>query len=246
MTFEPRLTATDMDGVPMLVDPGAPEVGAFVAFTGRRGGTSAAPWAELNLSDRVGDDAAAVERNRKRVAAALEVDAGRFRFARQVHGSTLLMCDGSEPVLVGEADALATSSEIPVLGILTADCVPVLIAGDRGVAAAHAGWRGLVAGVIEEAVAAIGSVRVAWVGPSIKACCYEVGAEVVEAFRNAGLPVADASHVDPGDAAVAALRRAGVTHIAASEVCTASHEGYYSYRRDGDTGRQGAFIGLVR
>jgi copper oxidase (laccase) domain-containing protein len=73
-----------------------------------------------------------------------------------------------------------------------------------------------------------------------------VGAEVVTAFRDAGLPVADASHVDPGDAAVAALRRAGVTHIAASDICTSSDGGYYSYRRDGETGRQGAFIGVAR
>jgi copper oxidase (laccase) domain-containing protein len=105
----------------------------------------------------------------------------------------------------------------------------------------HAGWRGLVAGVIEAGIATLGSPLRAWIGPCIRACCYEVGSEVVEAFRSKDLPVADRSHVDIAEAATAALSRAGVSQVAVSDACTCCNPSYFSYRRDGVTGRQGAF-----
>lgn len=128
-----------------------------------------------------------------------------------------------------------------MLGILSADCAAVAIAGDRGLALVHAGWRGLAGGVIAKGVAAAGRVWGAWVGPAIRSCCYEVGTEVVEAFTSARLPVADRAHVDVSAAAVAALRDAKVDNLAAVEECTCCTGSYFSYRRDGTTGRQGAF-----
>jgi copper oxidase (laccase) domain-containing protein len=133
----------------------------------------------------------------------------------------------------------------PVLAILTADCAPVLMIGAGGAAVAHAGWRGLVAGAIEKAVASVAPVAAAWVGPCIHACCYEVGPEVVDAFNAAGLPVAAPDRVDPAQASAFALRRAGVDRIAVSNDCTACGRDWFSYRRDGLTGRQGAFLALV-
>jgi purine-nucleoside/S-methyl-5'-thioadenosine phosphorylase / adenosine deaminase len=108
----------------------------------------------------------------------------------------------------------------------------------------HAGWRGLVAGAIEAGVAAVGPVTRAWVGPSIHACCYEVSTEVLDAFAAAGLPRAGDDRVDPGRAATFALRRAGVHAIAATDECTSCDRRYFSYRRDGLTGRQGSFVML--
>jgi copper oxidase (laccase) domain-containing protein len=133
----------------------------------------------------------------------------------------------------------------PVLAILTADCAPVLVIGTGGAAIAHAGWRGLVAGAVENAVAAVAPVAAAWVGPCIHACCYEVGPEVVAAFRTAGLPVSATDRVDPAQASGFALRRAGVDRIVIADVCTACNPDWFSYRRDGVTGRQGAFLALA-
>ena len=146
---------------------------------------------------------------------------------------------------MGTADGMVTQSRRPVLGLLTADCAPVVLLGRR-LAVAHAGWRGLVGGVVAAAAVPAGPVRTAWVGPSIRSCCYEVGAEVVEAFTAAGLPVADGRHVDIAEAAAAALRACGVPRIAASDVCTACDPRWFSHRRDGTTGRNGAFAALRR
>ena len=221
-----------------------PSVAVSVHFTDRHGGVSAPPFESLNLGGRVGDEAAAVEANRARVASAARFELDALRLAKQVHGADLLEVGSGSDVVAGEADVLATSERGVTIGILTADCTPVVVAGEGRVAIAHAGWRGLVAGAVEVAVGAVGNVSTAWVGPSIHACCYEVGPEVVEAFRDGGLPVAAADRVDPGRAAVVALRRAGVERIASSTDCTSCDARYFSYRRDGVTGRQGAFVTL--
>ncbi|MDQ4126032.1 MAG: polyphenol oxidase family protein, partial [Actinomycetota bacterium] len=147
--------------------------------------------------------------------------------------------------VLGEADGLFTAAPGPVLAILAADCAPVVLWGSRGVAIVHAGWRGLVAGVVAKGVERAEDVHGAWVGPAIHACCYEVGPEVVSAFEAAGLPVHDGSHVDPGDAAGAALRAAGVDQVVVSDVCTCCDDRFFSYRRDGVTGRHGAFVSLL-
>jgi purine-nucleoside/S-methyl-5'-thioadenosine phosphorylase / adenosine deaminase len=250
-------------GVGVLLDPAARRDGLLVAFCDRRGGVGSWPYDSLNLGARVGDDGAAVTENRRRAARACGFDVGALRLSRQVHGAKVIevsplfsphqvavgatTCteNSGSPVVVGEADGLLARHSGPVLGILTADCAAVVVAGRSGVALLHAGWRGLAAGVVAAGVAEVGGAHKAWVGPAIKACCYEVGAEVVDAFGRAGLPVADASHVDIPNAAAAALVASGVSEVACAEVCTACSPDYFSHRRDGVTGRQGAFAALL-
>lgn len=239
----PTLVETTAGGLRIQTDPHVP--GLLVAFTDRNGGVSPAPYDSLNLAARVGDDPDLVARNRQLVATAAGFDVGRLRLARQVHGAGVAKVTRAAPVVVGDADVLTTRERGTVIGILTADCTPVVVAGDGVVAIAHAGWRGLVAGAVEAAVEAVGDVRAAWVGPSIHACCYEVGPEVVDAFSSAGLPVAGPDRVDPGRAAAFALHRAGVRSVAAGSDCTSCDARYFSYRRDGTTGRQGAFVALM-
>lgn len=244
-TLKPAIVETSERGLRLQTDPAARGEGVLVAFTDRNGGVSAPPFDSLNLAARVGDDPERVAENRARVAAAAGFEQDKLRLARQVHGADLLEVSEDDPVVAGEADVLATSRPGVAIGILTADCTPVVVAGLDKVAIAHAGWRGLVAGAVEAAVQAVGEARAAWVGPSIHACCYEVGPEVIEAFRSKGLPVAGADRVDPGRAAAFALHRAGVTTVAASTDCTSCDPRYFSYRRDGTTGRQGAFVAML-
>lgn len=235
-----------VDGIRIFTDPDARAEGVLVAFADRGGGVSRPPYDSLNLAATVGDDAGAVEANRQRVANAVGFDPGELVLARQVHGCDVLEAGRDATGVIGEADVLVSRRPEKVVGILAADCVPVVLAGPDVVAVAHAGWRGLIGGAVEVAVEQIGGVSKAWVGPSIHACCYEVGPEVTAAFADRGLPVADATHVDPGRAAVVALNRAGVTNVEATRDCTSCDHRYFSYRRDGVTGRQGAFAGLVR
>jgi polyphenol oxidase len=234
-----------MDGLRLLTDERAPQRGIRVVFTDRHGGISAAPFDSLNLAARVGDDAERVGENRRRVAGAAGFDVARLALARQVHGASVIEVRDGDAGVVGEADVLVTRSRAATIGILTADCAPVVLWGDGVIALVHAGWRGLVAGAVEAGVAATGKVNAAWVGPSIHACCYEVGPEVIAAFERRNLPVEDGAHVDPGKAAAVALGRAGVEAIAVSDKCTWHDRSYFSHRRDGVTGRQGAFATLI-
>lgn len=231
------------DGLPYLTDPGAEQEGVRVAFTTRAGGRSRPPFDTLNLSDYVGDEPAAVLGNRETALRACRFEAESLSTLRQVHGTDVIEVGGGACGTQGEADALATEERLTTLGVLAADCVPVLLFGTRGVAAAHAGWRGLVAGVLDVAAARV-DADMAWVGPSIRACCYEVGAEVVVAFEAAGLPVEDERHVDPGRGAVVALQRAGVGKVASATECTSCDDRFFSFRRDGTTGRQAGLIAL--
>jgi hypothetical protein len=233
------------DGVRVLRDPGAAATGLLVAFTDRHGGASRAPYASLNLAARVGDDPAAVDANRSRAGRAVGFDPAALALARQVHGAHALEVGEGASGIVGSADILVTSVPRVVLGILTADCAPVIVAGDSTVALVHAGWRGLVGGAVEAGLGAVPEPRRAWIGPCIHACCYEVGPEVVAAFEDAGLPVAASDRVDPRRAAEHALQRAGVSEIETVDVCTSCDARYFSYRRDGVTGRQGTFAAIV-
>jgi len=236
------LTRVAGSGISWLGDDGARDHGVAISFHDRAGGTSAPPFDTLNLAYSVGDDRAHVAENRARVASSAGWDVTALALAKQVHGADVIEVDRGSPAPVGHADVLVARVPGVVIGILSADCVPVALAGERGVAMAHAGWRGLVAGAIEAGIAAVGPVRAAWVGPSIHACCYEVSDDVIGAFRSAGLPVAGPDRVDPGRAAVFALERAGVEHVASTDECTGCDPRYFSYRRDGLTGRQGSFI----
>jgi YfiH family protein len=246
MAFAPALTRSVTDGVSVLTDEGALGRGVLVAFSDRMGGVSAHPYESLNLAARVGDAPEAVAENRRRVAAAARFQLASLALARQVHGTDLMEVEPGAAGVVGQADGLVARAPGVTVGILAADCAPVLLAGGGGVAAVHAGWRGLVAGIVGAGVQAVQPVWAAWIGPSIRACCYEVGAEVTEAFTARGLPVAAPGRVDPADAAAAALRDAGVGAVAESDVCTGCDGRYFSYRKEGVTGRQGAFVALVR
>jgi hypothetical protein len=233
------------DGVRVLHDDAARRNDLIVAFTDRHGGASRAPYASLNLAARVGDDLAAVTENRRRAGASIGFEVGALALARQVHGVGVLEVTEGCSGVVGEADVLVTSTPGVILGILTADCAPVVLAGDSAIAIVHAGWRGLVGGAVEAGVRAIGTVRSAWIGPCIHSCCYEVGGDVIAAFEEAGLPVAGPDRVDPRHAAEHLLARAGVDVIETVDECTFCNARYFSYRRDGVTGRQGTFAALA-
>ena len=244
--LEPKLTHLQSDELHVLWDEGARDGGLLVGFTDRRGGASEAPYDTLNLAARVGDDAEPVQENRKRVAHVLGFDADSLVLARQVHGADAIEVQLGDQGVIGSADGLIARRAGPTIGILTADCAPVIVSGSEGVAALHAGWRGLVAGVVEAGVARLGGADAAWIGPSIRSCCYEVGSEVVDAFRGRGLPVAGPDRVDTADAARAALVNAGVDRVAVADACTHCNHDYFSYRRDRVTGRQGAFAALLQ
>jgi YfiH family protein len=229
-------------------------------FSTRRGGVSVGRYATLNVGGKWGDDPAAVEKNRKRLAAAGGFQLESLYTATQVHGARVaLIVDGVLPdrVQAAQADALVSSLRGAVLGVYTADCVPILISdGDGRVAAVHAGWRGTVAGVATaavEAMVSIGAVRQSLrvaMGPSICPHCFEVGEEVAAAFE----AVAPSSvvhgeakaHVDLWDANRALLVAAGVPPdaIDAAPPCTMCEpERFFSFRRDGgNIGQHLSFI----
>ncbi len=231
---------------------------ARAVFTTREGGASAGPFASLNLGADGGDDDARTRANRIALCAALGVDPDRVQANRQVHGTAVRAAGGPghrgrfAGALRGwpEADALTTAEPGTALLVLGADCLPVLLwrRDAPGVAAAHAGWRGLAAGVVEAAVRALGAPgRVgAAVGPGIGPCCYPVSSEVREAFAvRFGDDVVVGDAVDLAGAARAALAAAGVPAEAVHVVpaCTACEaERFFSYRRDGVCGRQAGVV----
>ena len=199
-------------------------VDAFV--TGRAGGVSEAPYDSLNLGEHVGDRAEHVATNRRRVARALAVDPHRLVFVRQVHGAGVL--EVSEPVEDAEADALISSSFDLALGVLVADCVPILLVDARSsrFGVVHAGWRGLHAGVIARAIEHFERVDTlhAFIGPSISVRQYQVGPEVAELFAD----VADAVLADHGDRSRLDLRRVVIAQLGAGglelERISATHQ----------------------
>lgn len=245
MNTRPRLTRVERDGLSWLTDERAGELGVGVSFHDRVGGRSRAPFDTLNLALSGGDEPVDVIGNREAVARVGGWQLDSLALAKQVHAADVIDVTSGSDAPVGDADVLTTSVPGVVIGILSADCVPIALKGRRGIAMVHAGWRGLVAGAIDAGVDAVGPVEAAWVGPSIHACCYEVSDDVLDAFRDAGLPIAGADRVDPGRAASFALRRAGVEQVVATEECTSCEARYFSYRRDGVTGRQGSFISLL-
>lgn len=231
--------------------PLAPGVQAL--STTREGGVSVAPWASLNLGDHVDDSPQAVTENRRRLQQALGIATPQW--LSQVHGVQVVeaRADG----VVREADACWTRTPGVVCTVMTADCLPVLFADSRGrqVAAAHAGWRGLLNGVLEATLATFDDPNdvQAWLGPAIGPQAFEVGPEVRRAFVDADAGAATAFKPSPGRAdhwladlymlAGQRLRAAGVTAISGGEYCTCSeHERFFSYRRDGRTGRMASLI----
>jgi hypothetical protein len=220
-----------------------------VVFSTRVGGVSEGVFTSLNLGMLTGDDPARVEENRTRLCAGVEMDPVRLALNRQVHGAGVRRARAGERGEPG--DALWTDEpSVPMLKV-TADCLPVAIArttgDDPALALVHAGWRGLLAGVVANAVAAVGGRAAAIVGPGIGPCCYEVGEDVAEPFRaRFGPQVLRGRHLDLPAAAERALRAAGVGSVERIDLCTACHADlFFSHRRDGErTGRQGV-IGVI-
>jgi hypothetical protein len=206
-------------------------------YSTRLGGVSEAPFDELNVSASVGDGLHRVMANRD--LAARMIDGGPFwSTVKQVHGGDVVAAYPSGRHR--EADAQWTEEPGPVLAVLSADCVLLLLIGPTRIGVVHAGWRGLVAGVIENAVEAIGAERV-FAGPAIGPCCFEVGPEVIAEFRmRYADAVTDERHVDLWSAATTAARAAGVREVFAARICTSCHSDlFFSHRRDhGLTGRQ--------
>ncbi len=227
--------------------------------TWRVGGVSVGRYAALNLGDHVDDEPAAVAANRRALREAARLPAEPV-WLRQVHGTRVADLDGAEgdARMAPEADAAVTRRPGRVCAILTADCLPVLFAADGGeaVGAAHAGWRGLAAGVLEATVRALGvppARLAAWIGPGISARHYEVGAEVREALLRAD-PDAQAAFEPSAsgrflaDLPALARRRLeaqGVGRVYASPDCTyADANHFFSHRREAPCGRQASLIWL--
>jgi YfiH family protein len=232
--------------------PAPPKVKSLV--TTREGGTSSAPWASFNLGDHVGDDPAHVAANRARLRAQVPAEPG---WLKQVHSARVVEL-GRDANL--EADASFTREAGQVCAVLTADCLPVLFCDRAGsvVAAAHAGWRGLAGGVLEATVAAMrahpGEI-LAWMGTAIGPQAFEVGDEVRETFigRHAEAaaafvpqPVAGKWLADIYALARIRLGHAGVRAVYGGGRCTFSEpDNFFSYRRDGVTGRMASLIWLA-
>jgi hypothetical protein len=223
--------------------------------TCRAGGVSGPPFASLNLAGHVGDAVDAVAENRRllRAAAGLQMEP---RWLAQIHGICVRDLDASDPD--GPADAAVTRQPDRICAILTADCLPILLAAESGdrVGAAHAGWRGLAGGVIEAAVTALRTAPrelLAWLGPAIGPRHFEIGADVREALL-AGDPAAASAFVtnargrfmaDIHALARSRLERLGVERIYGAAECTYTDgDKYFSHRRDGRTGRQATLIWL--
>ena len=227
--------------------------------TTRAGGVSEPPYESFNLAFHVGDAAARVHENRRRLLSTAGVD--KVQWLDQEHGRCVL---AASPLTVGgplSADASWTAARDLGLAVLVADCVPLLLANVDAslVAVVHCGWRGTVAGVVEASVEALPespSRLVAWLGPGVCGDCYEVGSDVRDAL---GTDECDGVLVEQESACgnvrkwrmdlpaliVARLRRSGVERIVPSSLCTICDSRFYSHRRDGHTGRFAALIWLA-
>lgn len=235
---------------PEWIIPDWPAPAAVRALsTTRTGGFSTGPWHSLNLGLRSGDDPSAVARNRALLRSQLPAEP---HWLQQVHGACVLHHSGAQ---LPEADAQVSAGPNQVCVVLSADCLPVLFCNRAGtrVAAAHAGWRGMAAGVLENTVIAMAespSELLAWLGPAIGPASYEVGddvrnrfvkddAEAGRAFERRG----KAWMFDLYAMARLRLGRAGVTAVSGSAFCTYREANrFFSFRRDGQTGRMASLV----
>lgn len=222
--------------------------------TTRLGGVSAAPWNSLNLGTHVGDVAAHIAQNRQLLVEKLGLPA-MPQWLDQVHGQDVVRLPATEPV--PRADATITRESGVVCAVMTADCLPVLFCSKDGseVAAAHAGWRGLCNGVLEQTLAQFHCPPAdihAWLGPAIGPQAFEVGAEVRSAFMavdaqaNAAFrPAGEKYFADIWFLARQRLQAAGVHSITESSRCTFQQSAdFFSFRRDGITGRMATLVWL--
>ncbi|MBL0123450.1 MAG: peptidoglycan editing factor PgeF [Betaproteobacteria bacterium] len=232
-------------------------------ITTRRGGVSVGAYASLNLGRHVGDDLLSVEENRRRICAHLPAEP---MWLDQVHGTRVVnitaevFAHGKDQSMPPRADAATTRLTNRPCAVLVADCLSILFCDTGGscVAAAHAGWRGLAAGVIERTVEAMQVAPqdvMAYLGPAIGPTAFEVGQDVADAFaskrpdsRRAFRSLADKPGKYVADIYELGRQRlcaAGVAHVYGGGLCTVSApDRFFSYRRDGQTGRMAAFIWL--
>jgi YfiH family protein len=249
------MAGTDVDAVLIRPDwPAPPQVHA--AATTRLGGVSEGPWSSLNLGQHVGDRPQAVAENRARLTALLALPAAPL-WLDQVHAAQVV---GAHEWYAGlRADGCFARRPAEVCVVMTADCLPVLLCDrdGRAVAALHAGWRGLAAGVLDSGVAAFeraGSAAgelLAWLGPAIGIDVYEVGDEVRDAFDRGEERAAFRQNprgrwqMDLAGLARARLAALGVDAVHGGDLCTHSAaDRFFSHRRDGRCGRQAALIWL--
>lgn len=236
--------------------PAPPNVRAISTL--RTGGVSRGAFASLNLGAHVGDEPAAVEENRRRLRAALQLDAEPL-WLNQVHGVDVIAADSRTDSSLPTADASVCTGQGRACVIMTADCLPVLFCDREGtrVGAAHAGWRGLASGVLGATLGALEVVPqrlMAWLGPAIEPCAFEVGPEVREEFvtRNAATAAAfQANARGRWQADLYALARLELARLGVREVyggtyrCHEDAARFFSYRRDGGkTGRMATLVWL--
>ncbi len=238
-----------------LLSPGWPALENVAAgTTTRRGGMSVGPWASLNLATHVGDDPDHVDANRRLLCEYLGAE---VYWLRQVHGTAVAQPGQGCSDLLPEADAWVCFEPGKVCGVLTADCLPVFFCDRKGtrVGIAHAGWRGLARGVLETTVSSLNcppSELLAWLGPALSAHAYQVGDEVRDAFI--GTHEEDAFAFTPDNTgawradlqmlAANRLRRLGVFFAGGNDCTFYDDELFYSYRRDGRTGRMANLVWL--
>jgi YfiH family protein len=231
--------------------------GARAVFTTRRGGFSCGPFESLNLGRLTADDPGSVRCNRQTLASHLGV---RLGFVRQVHGRTVRELTAESTGLAWDtgldrlphADGLFSVRPGLAPTVLTADCLPIAVAGDGAVAMLHGGWRGLTNGIVAEGIEALHEAGVvgplsAAIGPGAGPCCYEVGAEVHEAFAGYPRDVRSGSKLHLAAIARHQLERAGVEAIHDIGICTICSDPQllFSHRRDGGvTGRQAGIAWL--
>lgn len=223
------------------------EPGYVVAFTTRTGGVSSGPYSSLNLGRSTGDDVTLVDENRRRACAALGVDPDALAVNRQVHSADVNRAGAG---VQGEpGDGLWTDEpQLPMLA-LAADCVPIAIAarGRGRLAVLHAGWRGLLGGLVAAGASAVrrddGAELAAVIGPSAGPCCYEVGADVADRFDT---DLLRGGRLDLWTAAERLLHAAGVVDVERVGTCTICNpELFFSHRRDGKPRGVQGVIGYV-
>jgi YfiH family protein len=229
------------EGGAVYVAPDPMPGGAGISFFTRLGGVSEPPYDSLNVSKKVGDAPDAVDENLSLIRGAM---AGRpAAWVRQVAGRNVVRV--SEPGLAGEADALLTAEPDLCLSVAVADCVPIALVGELEVGMVHSGWRGTLAGVSGKAAHRLGGSRVqAYIGPSIRRCCYEVSPELAARFRaEFGDEVVSGRNLSLQDAIRLDLERAGV-EVNDLGLCSGCRPDlFYSHRKQGPhTGRNLATV----
>jgi YfiH family protein len=218
-----------------------------VAFSTRLGGVSVGAYESLNLGQSTRDDSSNVDENRRRLCEAVGVEPERLVLNRQVHGATINRAEEGERTQNGDG-LWSDEPGVPMLAF-SADCLPIALArlnGNHGLALLHAGRMGLLEGILQAGAAALDGPAAAIVGPGIGPCCYEVGDDILAAYRaRFGPDVVQGHNLDLWTVAERVLHEAGVETVERLDVCTACDDRFFSHRRDGaGTGRQGV-IGFV-